>query len=115
MSLKFSDPKTLKNDLKKIFVKTEEGKPVQIVTKKCDSFGVQKSEKFGTKTVSIVLDEDSKNEMEKIIKNCEEKHLCRKYYIRKKRRVVNDLPEDKRFRRISIGYFTTKKELKSIR
>ena len=42
-----------------------------MVTKKCLSFGVKKSEKFGTKTISVVLDENSKNELKNIIENCE--------------------------------------------
>ena len=73
--MKFGDPKPLKNmDVKKISVETEDGNPVRIVTKKCESFGVKKSEKFGTKSMSIILDEDSKNEFENIIENCED-HL----------------------------------------
>ena len=57
--MKFSEPRTLKDDLKKISVKTSEGKPLRIATKKCLSYGVKKSEKYGSKTVSMVLDEDS--------------------------------------------------------
>ena len=55
-------------------MKTGDGNPVRIVTKKCESFGVKKSEKFGTKSLSIILDEDSKNEFENIIENCKD-HL----------------------------------------
>ena len=78
MSLKFSELTTWKNveNVKKIFVITNDDKPVQMVTKKCDSFGVKKSEKYETKTISIVLDEDSSNEMKRIISVCEE-HLKR--------------------------------------
>ena len=76
MSLKFGEPKTLTamENVKKISVRTEDGKPLRIVTKKCLSYGVKKSEKYNSKTVSIILDEDSKNEMKKIIKD-REKHL----------------------------------------
>ena len=72
--MKFSETKTLKDDLKKISVKTSDEKPVRITTKKFSSFGVKKSEKFETKTVSMVLDEDSVRELRNVLENCE-KHL----------------------------------------
>ena len=68
--MKFGDPKILKNELKKISVKTEEGKPLRIMTSKCAGFGVKKSEEYRTKSLSIVLDEGSRKELEKIIKGC---------------------------------------------
>ena len=75
MSLNFSEPKVLSNlDVKKISVKTNEGNPVRIMTEKCLSFGVRKSDKYNTKTLSMVLDKNSVKELKNIIKNCEE-HL----------------------------------------
>ena len=76
MSLKFGEPKTLNNmeNVKKIGVKTNDEKPLRIVTKKCLSYGVKKSEKYNSKTVSIVLDEDSVKELRNVIENCED-HL----------------------------------------
>ena len=75
MSLNFSEPKSINlNNVKKIYVETIDGKPFRIITKKCDSFGVKKSEKFNSKSISIILDEDSAIEMKRIIKVCEE-HL----------------------------------------
>ena len=55
-------------------MKTNDGKPVRIITKKCDSFGVKRSEKYDSKSISIILDEDSVDDIWKIILKIEE-HL----------------------------------------
>ena len=64
MSLKFGELKVLNNmeDVKKMSVKTSDENPLRIITGKCNSFGVKRSEKFNTKTTSMVLDEESKKE-----------------------------------------------------
>ena len=74
MLLKFSEVKVLKNGVKKIFVRNEEGEPLRIVTEKCLSYGVKKSEKYNTKSISVVLDENSGEELKTLIEKCEE-HL----------------------------------------
>ena len=53
MSLKFSEPKSINiGNLKKIAIKTEDGKPVYVRTEKCHSFGVKKDKKFKTTSMS---------------------------------------------------------------
>ena len=47
---------------------------MRIATKKCDSFGVKKSERFDAKSMSIVLDEDSIKTFKEIFATCKE-HL----------------------------------------
>ena len=75
MSLKFSEPKSINiGNLKKIAIKTEDGKPVYIRTEKCHSFGVKKDKKFKTTSMSIVLDENSLKKIEDVVDRCE-KHL----------------------------------------
>ena len=68
--LKFSEVKALKNGAKKIFVRSGEGEPLRIVTEKCLSYGVKKSEKYNTKTISVVLGENSRKELEAVIEKC---------------------------------------------
>ena len=83
--LKFSEVKVLKNGVKKIFVRSDEGEPLRIVTEKCLSYGVKKSEKYSTKTISVVLDENSRKELEAVIEKCEghlEKTLSKVLYER---------------------------------
>ena len=70
--LKFSEVKVLKNGVKKIFVRSEEGEPLRIVTGKCLSYGVKKSEKYNTKSISVILDENSREELKTLIGKCEE-------------------------------------------
>ena len=53
--LKFSEVKALENGVKKIFVRSGEGEPLRIVTGKCLSYGVKKSEKYNTKTILLLL------------------------------------------------------------
>ena len=73
LNLNFSEPKSINVDnVKKISVKTNDGKPVRIITKKCDSFGVKRSEKYDSKSISIILDEDSVDDIWKIILKIEE-------------------------------------------
>ena len=55
-------------------MKTTDEKPVRIITKTCDSFGVRRDERYDSKWTSIVLDEDSVDVLKKIISHCEE-HL----------------------------------------
>ena len=75
MNLKFSERKSINIDnVKKIFVKTTDGKPVRIITGKCDSFGIKKDERYDSKSMSIILDENSIKNFKDVIGKCEE-HL----------------------------------------
>ena len=68
MNLKFSEPKNLNvNGMKKIFIKTTDENPVRIITKTCYSFGVKRDERYDSKSMSIVLDDDSVEKFKKII------------------------------------------------
>ena len=88
--------------MKKISVKTNDGKPVRIITKKCDSFGVKRSEKYDSKSISIILDEDSVDDIWKIILKIEEnlkKPLSKILYERDDGNgghIDDDISEDKR-------------------
>ena len=74
--LKFSEPKNInvENSVKKIFVKTIDDKPLRIITEKCDSFGVERSDRFNTKSMCIILGEESVNEVKEILVKIED-HL----------------------------------------
>lgn len=75
MSLKFSEPKSIDiGRMKKITVKTDEGKPIYVYTEKCHSFGVKKDDRFKTTSILLVLDETSIKKFEDVIDLCE-KHL----------------------------------------
>ena len=75
MSLKFSEPKSINiGGMKKITIKTDEGKPLYVYTEKCHSFGVKKDERFKTTSMALVLDENSIKKFGEIIEQCE-KHL----------------------------------------
>ena len=75
MSPKFSEPKSINiGNMKKIAIKTEDGKPLYVRTEKCLSYGVKKDKKFKTTSMSIVLDENSVRKLEDVIDQCE-KHL----------------------------------------
>lgn len=72
MSLKFSEPKSINiGGLKKITIRTNEGKPVYVYTEKCHSFGVKKDNRYNTTSMSIVLDENSIQKFEDVIERCE--------------------------------------------
>lgn len=83
LNLNFSEPKLINiEDMKRISVKTNDGNPVRIITRKCDFFGVEKSERFNSKSMSVILDEDSANDMKKIILKIEE-HLKRPLHVQR--------------------------------
>ena len=100
MSLKFSEPKSINiGGMKKITVKTDEGKPLYIVTEKCHSFGVKKDERFKTTSMSLVLNENSIKTFEENIDLCE-KHLGKslsKVLYRRDDGTVTVYPKFKKF------------------
>lgn len=79
MSLKFIEPKSINiGEMKKIAIKTDEGKPLYVPTEKCHSFGVKKDNRFDTTSMSVVLDENSVKKFEDVIEQCE-KHLGKSF------------------------------------
>ena len=82
LNLNFSESKPINlvnvENMRKITVKTSDTEghknPVRIITKRCDSFGVKSDVKYNTKSISIILDEDSVEQLKEIILKCEE-HL----------------------------------------
>lgn len=91
MSLKFSEPKSINIGGIMIFIKTEEGKPVYVKTRKCFSFGVKKDKKFKTTSMSLVLDAESVKKLEGIISECEDhlgRPLTQKVLYRKEEKVT---------------------------
>ena len=72
MNVKFSEPKSINiGGMKKITIKTAEGKPLYVRTEKCHSLGVKKDDRFKTTSMSVVLDEKSIKNFENIIEQCE--------------------------------------------
>ena len=77
MSIQFKAEKSLNvSGIKMITIKTNDDEPVFVKTEKCFSFGVRRDTKFGTVSMSLVLDEDSLKTLKNIVKECEA-HLGR--------------------------------------
>ena len=57
-------------------IKTDDDEGVFVKTGECFSFGVRKDNRFGTVSMSLVLDEDSLKTLKNIVKECES-HLGR--------------------------------------
>ena len=71
MSFKLSTPKPLSNNISKIWITTNDDEPLFLETEKCYSYGVKRNEKFNTLSMSLILDETTKQKLQNFITETE--------------------------------------------